>query len=129
MAKKEATTKASNYSASIVEASRELTAKERVMFKDLGNAESMVDFATSAREQGGKATIDVADWAVISVHNEATDDVDYTNYLKSKTKKRRKNYEERFNHKNHQRNKGNSKGYQPSNRRNQHKRNSAFKSP
>ena len=32
MAKKEATTKASNYSASIVEASRELTAKERVMF-------------------------------------------------------------------------------------------------
>lgn len=81
MAKKEATAKASNYSASIVEASRELTAKERVMFKDLGNAESMVDFATSAREQGGKATIDVADWAVISVHNEATEDVDYTNYL------------------------------------------------
>ena len=81
MAKKEATAKASNYSASIVEASRELTAKERVMFKDLGNAESMVELATSAREQGGKATIDVADWAVISVHNEATDDVDYTNYL------------------------------------------------
>ncbi|MBP3887743.1 MAG: hypothetical protein J6F30_08865 [Cellulosilyticum sp.] len=81
MAKKETTANASNYSASIVEASRELTAKERVMFKDLGNAESMVDFATSAREQGGKATIDVADWAVINVHNEATDDVDYTNYL------------------------------------------------
>ena len=51
------------------------------MFKDLGNAESMIDYARAAIEQGAKATIDVADFAVISIHNEATDDVDYTNYL------------------------------------------------
>ena len=80
MAKKEAT-KESNYTATIKEASRELTAKERVMFKDLGNAESMIDFAKAAIENGGKATIDVAGYAVIEIHNEATEDVDYTNYL------------------------------------------------
>lgn len=81
MAKKATETKASNYSAAIIESSREFTAKERVMFKDLGNAESMIDFAKAAIEQGAKATIDVADFAVIAVHNEATEDVDYTNYL------------------------------------------------
>ena len=81
MAKKNTETKASNYTATIIESSREFSAKERVMFKDLGNAESMIDYARAALEQGGKATIDVADYAVISIHNEATDDVDYTNYL------------------------------------------------
>lgn len=81
MAKKNTETKASNYTATITESSREFSAKERVMFKDLGNAESMIDYARAAIEQGAKATIDVADFAVISIHNEATDDVDYTNYL------------------------------------------------
>ena len=82
MANKKATeSKASNYTATITESSREFSAKERVMFKDLGNAESMIDFAKAAIEQGGKAIIDVADYAIISIHNEATDDVDYTNYL------------------------------------------------
>lgn len=81
MAKKNTEAKASNYTATITESSREFSAKERVMFKDLGNAESMIDYARAAIEQGAKATIDVADFAVISIHNEATDDVDYTNYL------------------------------------------------
>ena len=81
MAKKNTETKASNYTATIIESSREFSAKERVMFKDLGNAESMIDYARAAIEQSAKATIDVADYAVISIHNEATDDVDYTNYL------------------------------------------------
>ena len=81
MAKKNTETKASNYTATITESSREFSAKERVMFKDLGNAESMIDYARAAIEQGAKATIDVADFAVIGIHNEATDDVDYTNYL------------------------------------------------
>lgn len=72
---------ASNYSASITESSREFTAKERVMFKDLQNADSMIDFAKAAIENGGKAIIDVVDYAVISIHNDATEDKDYTNYL------------------------------------------------
>lgn len=79
--KKNTEAKASNYTATITEFSREFSAKERVMFKDLQNAESMIDFAKAAIENGAKAIIDVADYAVISIHNEATEDVDYINYL------------------------------------------------
>ena len=72
----------SNYTASIAEASRELTAKERVMFKDLGNATKLNDLAEGAIANGGKAIIDnVVDYAVIAIHNEASEDVDYNNYL------------------------------------------------
>lgn len=80
MAKKNETTE-SNYSAQIIESSREFSPKERVMYKDLGNATQMVDFAKTALENDGKAIIDVADYAVIAVHNDATEDKDYTNYL------------------------------------------------
>lgn len=73
--------KESNYTATITEASRELSPKERVMFKDLGNAESLIDVAKSAVENGTKAIITVKDYAIINVHNEKADDVDYTNYL------------------------------------------------
>ena len=71
----------SNYTATIREASRELTAKERVMFKDLQNATSAVDFAKECREADGKAIIAVKDWAIIDIHNESADNTDYTVYL------------------------------------------------
>lgn len=80
MAKKTESTQ-SNYRAEIVESSRELSPKERVMFKDLGNAIQLVDFAHEAIENGGKAIIEVHDYAVVSIHNDATEDKDYTNYL------------------------------------------------
>lgn len=70
-----------NYSATIVEASRELTPKERVMFKDLSNAHKLNEFAKEAIATGNKAIITVADYAIIAVHNEASEDVDYDNYL------------------------------------------------
>lgn len=73
--------KESNYTATITEASRELSPKERVMFKDLGNAESLIDVAKAASENGTKAIITVKDYAIINVHNEKADDVDYINYL------------------------------------------------
>ena len=79
--KKNTEAKASNYTATITESSREFSAKARVMFKDLQNAESMIEFAKATIENGAKAIIDVVDYAVISIHNEATEDVDYTNYL------------------------------------------------
>lgn len=80
MAKKEAN--ATNYSATIVEASRELTPRERVMFKDTQNAISLNDFAEEAKEQGGKAIIeDIKDFVHIMVHNEKSDDKDYDNYI------------------------------------------------
>ena len=71
-----------NYTSTIREASRELSAKERVMFKDMANATSLVDFVSAQRESGEKAVIDVADFAVIDVHNpKAQDNTDYTIYL------------------------------------------------
>lgn len=80
MAKKEATP--SNYSATIIEASRELTARERVMFKDTQNAISMNDFAEQAKSEGGKAIIEnVKDFIHLSIHNDKSDDKDYDNYL------------------------------------------------
>lgn len=71
-----------NYVATIREASRELTAKERVMFKDFANAISLVDFVSAKRESGEKAIIDIKDYVVIDVHNPmASDNTDYTVYL------------------------------------------------
>ena len=72
---------AANYSATIEESSRELTPKERVMFKDLGNAANLNDYAKESMAAGVKAIISVKDWAIIAVHNEASEDVDYKNYL------------------------------------------------
>ena len=71
----------SNYTATLREASREFSAKERVMFKDLQNATPAVDFAKECREQNGRAIIDVKDWAIIDIHNESADNTDYTVYL------------------------------------------------
>ena len=79
MAKKE---NISNYSATILEASRELTAREKVMFKDTQNAISMNEFAEQAKEQGGKAIIEnVKDFVHIQIHNEKSEDKDYDNYI------------------------------------------------
>ena len=79
MAKKKAE---SNYAVVIEESSRELTPKERVMFKDLGNATKMNTLAEEAHASGAKAIIDnVKDFVVINVHNEASEDVDYKNYV------------------------------------------------
>lgn len=80
MAKQTATE--SNYSATIIESSRELTARERVMFKDTQNAISMNDFAESAKSADGKAIIEnVTDYVHIMVHNDKSDDKDYDNYM------------------------------------------------
>lgn len=72
----------SNYNATIAETSRELTPKERVMYKDLGNAIKLNDLAEGAQTTGDKAIItSVKDYAVVAIHNEASEDVDYNNYL------------------------------------------------
>ena len=72
----------SNYSATILDSSRELTAREKVMFKDTQNAISMNDFAEQAKAEGGKAIIEnVKDYVHITVHNDKSDDKDYDNYV------------------------------------------------
>ena len=72
----------SNYTATIKEASRELTPKERVMFKDTGNATQLNKLAEEAMMAGSSAIIeDIRDYAITSIHNEASEDVDYDNYI------------------------------------------------
>lgn len=78
---KEKNTSAS-YSASIKDSSRELSPKERVMFKDLGNAIKLNDMAEEAMKNDAKAIITkVVDYVIVGVHNEKSDDTDYDNYL------------------------------------------------
>lgn len=82
MANKEKKTGASNYSATIREASFEMSAKERVMFKDTQNAVSLMDLAQSAKEEGGKAIIDsIKGYVILDIHNDKSDDVDYMNFV------------------------------------------------
>lgn len=76
------TNTASNYSAVIVEASKELTARERVMYKDTQNAVSINDFAESAKAEGAKAIIEgITGYIVLDIHNDKSDDKDYKNYV------------------------------------------------
>ena len=81
MAKNNETT-ASNYSATIAESSRELSARERVMFKDTQNAISINELAEEAHKEGAKAFIEgIAGYVVLDIHNDKSDDKDYKNYL------------------------------------------------
>lgn len=64
------------YSVSVVESSKELTAKEKVMLKDVSNAIKL-DEAT----QNGKVIIKPVAYVVLSIHNEKSDNKEYENYL------------------------------------------------
>lgn len=77
---KEQTT--ANYSATISETSMELTAREKVMFKDTQNAVSLLDLAKDAKANSAKAIVEnIKGYVVLDIHNEKSDDVDYKNYL------------------------------------------------
>ena len=79
---KNAENTASNYSATITESSRELSARERVMFKDTQNAVSINELAEEAHKEGAKAFIEgIAGYVVLDIHNDKSDDKDYKNYL------------------------------------------------
>ena len=64
------------YSVKIEFASKELTAKERVMLKDTTNAVSL-DEAT----QGAPLVIDPAYYVTLMVHNERAEDKDYKKHV------------------------------------------------
>lgn len=64
------------YSVKIREVSKDITAKERVMLKDTTNA-IQLDEATS----NAKVTLEPAYYAILDVHNEKSDDKDYTKYV------------------------------------------------
>lgn len=64
------------YSVKIVDSSRELTPKEKVMFKDTSDC-IRLDTAT----QGGEIIIKPVDYVKLSIHNEQSEDKDYFNYI------------------------------------------------
>ena len=60
----------------------ELTARERIMYKDTQNAISLVDFAKDAKTNDAKAIVEnIKGYVVLDVHNEKSEDVDYKNYI------------------------------------------------
>lgn len=82
MAKNTNTQANDNFTATVREASRELSPKERVMFKDTANATQLVDYVNAQRAAGEKAIVDIADYVIVDVHNpKAQDNVDYTLYI------------------------------------------------
>lgn len=65
-----------NYSANVVESSRELTAKERISLKDTSDAVKL-DVATADTA----LLIYPELWAQIEVHNEKSENKDYSQYV------------------------------------------------
>lgn len=64
------------YKATVIEATWAMTAREKLRYTDLTDA-IQLDEAT----QSGDLIIDVDKWAVINVHNEKSDTVDYVKYV------------------------------------------------
>lgn len=64
------------YNVNILETSKQLTARERLMVKDTSNAQSIDDLT-----QDNPLILSVADYAILEVHNEHSDNKDYTKYL------------------------------------------------
>ena len=65
------------YKTNIVKASKELSGKEKLVFKDLSNAVKL----DSAVNDGNKLVITPVDYAIIAVHNEKSENPDYNNYV------------------------------------------------
>lgn len=64
------------YSVTIKYVSKELSAKERVMIKDTTNAMSLDEVT-----QGAKFVFEPDYYAILNVHNDKSEDKDYTKYL------------------------------------------------
>lgn len=65
------------YNVSIKEVSKELTARERIMLKDTTNAIKLDEVAGSE----SPLVITPVAYAVLSIHNDKSDNVDYENYI------------------------------------------------
>ena len=64
------------YSAKIVDTSREISAKEKIQLKDTTGAIKLDEVL-----EQGPLTIKPDMYAVLAIHNEKSDNVDYENYL------------------------------------------------
>ena len=74
--KKNETNANANYSATINEASRDFSPKERIMMKDTSDAIHL-DEATRV----DAIVVKPVAWAVLDIHNEKSEDKDYQNFI------------------------------------------------
>lgn len=65
-----------NYKVTVTEASRELSAKEKIMLKDTSNAIKLDEAC-----EVSPLTFSPVMYAILSVHNEKSEDKDYMQYL------------------------------------------------
>lgn len=65
------------YEVKVIETSKELTARERIMLKDTTNAIKLDE----AVKGGDHLVITPVDYAVLAIHNEKSDNIDYENYI------------------------------------------------
>lgn len=66
-----------DYKVTIAEVSREITAREKLMLKDTSNAIKLDEVV----EPGSKLVIKPSMHAVLNIHNEKSDNVDYENIV------------------------------------------------
>ena len=64
------------YTVEIVETSREFTAKEKVMLKDISKAQSLNELS-----KDNDFIFKPSDWAILKIHNEMSENKDYTVYV------------------------------------------------
>ena len=70
------------YEAIIVETSKELTARERLMMKDISNAIKLDEATEEATETNGEVLITPVEYAILDVHNDKVEDKkDYKKYI------------------------------------------------
>ena len=67
-----------NYKAQVIEASKELTGKERVALKNFAD---MIQLDEATKDEDAGVLIQVAWTAKVSVHNEKADNQDYIKYV------------------------------------------------
>lgn len=65
------------YKVTIVDSSKELSGKEKIMFKDFDN---MIQLDQAVTEGDG-ILLNVTDYVIANVHNERSDNKDYTKYI------------------------------------------------
>ena len=70
-----------DYKATVRECSKEITVKERIMLKDTSNAISLDALTQEASFNNEKVLIDVDYYAIIDIHNEKSDNIDYINFV------------------------------------------------
>lgn len=70
-----------NYSAKIIEGSREFTARERLKYTDFTDAISIAD-ALNTLDESQEFIIKPIDWCVVEIHNAySKDNTDYKKYM------------------------------------------------